>query len=49
LDLKAAILVLEGTREPVLNKIEKLENEKKDLHSSIRDLRNELKDVKKGE
>ncbi|MFW9782132.1 MAG: hypothetical protein ACFFFB_07600 [Candidatus Heimdallarchaeota archaeon] len=42
-DLKAAILVLEGSKSPVLNKIEKLENEKKNLHNTIRDLKKELK------
>lgn len=46
-DLKAAILVLEGSKSPVLNKIEKLENEKKNLHNTIRDLKNEIKELKK--
>jgi len=41
-DLKAAILVLEGSKDPILNKIEKLENEKKDLL-------NQIKQLKKGE
>ncbi|MFX0032716.1 MAG: Mov34/MPN/PAD-1 family protein [Candidatus Hermodarchaeota archaeon] len=46
-DLKAAILVLEGSKTPVLNKIEKLENEKKNLHNTIRDLKSEIKELKK--
>jgi proteasome lid subunit RPN8/RPN11 len=46
-DLKAAILVLEGSKGPVLNKIEKLENEKKNLHNTIRELKNEIKELKK--
>ncbi|MFW9946209.1 MAG: hypothetical protein ACFFDX_05200 [Candidatus Odinarchaeota archaeon] len=46
-DLKAAILVLEGSKSPVLNKIEKLENEKKNLHTTIRELKNEIKELKK--
>jgi len=46
-DLKAAILVLEGSKSPVLNKIEKLENEKKNLHNTIRDLKSEIKELKK--
>jgi len=41
-DLKAAILVLEGSKDPILNKIEKLENEKKELL-------NKIKQLKKGE
>lgn len=44
-NLKAAILVLEGTKEPILNKIEKLENEKKNLHSNIKDLKSENQDL----
>ena len=54
-NLKAAILVLEGTKEPILNKIDKLENEKKNLHSSIKELKtekqdllNQIKQLKKG-
>ncbi|MFX1496088.1 MAG: Mov34/MPN/PAD-1 family protein [Promethearchaeota archaeon] len=46
-DLKAAILVLEGSKSPVLNKIEKLETEKKNLVNTIRDLKNEIKGLKK--
>ncbi|MFX1588003.1 MAG: hypothetical protein ACFFC1_07600, partial [Promethearchaeota archaeon] len=46
-DLKAAILVLEGSKGPVLDKIEKLENEKKNLHNTIRELKNEINELKK--
>ncbi|MFX1407155.1 MAG: hypothetical protein ACFFC9_08405 [Promethearchaeota archaeon] len=38
-DLKAAILILEGSREPILSKIEKLTNEKKELLSKIKELK----------
>jgi len=41
-DLKAAILVLEGSKDPILNKISKLEQEKKELL-------NKIKQLKKGE
>jgi len=54
-NLKAAILVLEGSKEPIFNKIEKLENEKKNLLSNIKeiksekqDLMNQIKELKKG-
>jgi len=54
-NLKAAILVLEGTKEPIFSKIEKLENEKKNLHSNIKELKsekqelmNQIKQLKKG-
>ena len=54
-NLKAAILVLEGSKEPIFNKIDKLENEKKNLHSNIKELKtekqelmNQIKDLKKG-
>ncbi|TFG17806.1 MAG: hypothetical protein EU531_02200 [Promethearchaeota archaeon] len=54
-NLKAAILVLEGSKEPILNKLDKLENEKKNLHSSIKELKsekqelmNQIKELKKG-
>lgn len=54
-NLKAAILVLEGSKEPIFNKIEKLESEKKNLHSNIKELKSEkqellsqIKDLKKG-
>jgi uncharacterized protein (UPF0335 family) len=55
-NLKAAILVLEGSKEPIFNKIEKLENEKKNLLSNIKeiksekqDLMNQIKELKKRE
>ncbi|MFX0059305.1 MAG: hypothetical protein ACFE85_08350 [Candidatus Hodarchaeota archaeon] len=38
-DLKAAILVLEGSKEPILSKIEKLNNEKKELLNKIKELK----------
>jgi chromosome segregation ATPase len=54
-NLKAAILVLEGSKEPIFYKIEKLENEKKNLLSNIKeiksekqDLMNQIKELKKG-
>jgi proteasome lid subunit RPN8/RPN11/uncharacterized protein (UPF0335 family) len=54
-NLKAAILVLEGSKDPIFNKIEKLESEKKNLHTTIKDLKtdkqellSQIKDLKKG-
>ena len=44
-DLKAAILILEGSKDPILVKMEKLENEKKDLHNNIRQLKSENKEL----
>ena len=38
-DLKAAILVLEGSKEPILNKIERLEEDKKNLLEKIKELK----------
>ncbi len=38
-DLKAAILVLEGSKEPILNKIERLEDDKKNLLEKIKELK----------
>jgi len=50
-DLKAAILVLEGSKEPILNKIERLEDDKKNLLEKIKELKTTndelLKKVKK--
>jgi uncharacterized protein (UPF0335 family) len=37
-NLKAAVLILEGTKAPILEKIEKLESEKKDLLLKIKEL-----------
>jgi len=54
-NLKAAILVLEGSKEPIFKKIDKLENEKKNLHNNIKELKaekqellNQIKVLKKG-
>jgi proteasome lid subunit RPN8/RPN11 len=44
-DLKAAILILEGSKDPILAKMEKLENEKQNLHNTIRQLKNENKEL----
>ncbi|MFX0012605.1 MAG: hypothetical protein ACFE9R_19990, partial [Candidatus Hermodarchaeota archaeon] len=41
----AAILILEGSKDPILVKMEKLENEKKDLHNNIRQLKSENKEL----
>jgi proteasome lid subunit RPN8/RPN11 len=38
-DLKAAILVLEGTKNPILSKLEKQKNEKKELLNKIKELK----------
>jgi uncharacterized protein (UPF0335 family) len=36
--LKAAVLILEGTKAPIFEKINKLESEKKQLLSKIKEL-----------
>ena len=46
-DLKAAILVLEGSKEPILTKIEKLEDEKKILLDKIKELKSNNEDLLK--
>jgi uncharacterized protein (UPF0335 family) len=38
-DLKAATLVLESSRDPILNKIEKLELDKKNLLDTVKELK----------
>jgi len=55
-DLKAAILVLEGSKEPILNKIERLEEDKKNLLEKIKELKTtndglleKIKTLEKGE
>jgi uncharacterized protein (UPF0335 family) len=37
-NLKAAVLILEGTKTPIFEKIDRLESEKKELLSKIKDL-----------
>ena len=37
-NLKAAVLILEGTKTPIFEKIDKLESEKKELLSKIKEL-----------
>ena len=37
-NLKAAVLILEGTKTPILEKIDKLESEKKELSLKIKEL-----------
>jgi len=44
-DLKAAILILEGSKDPIMKKIEKLENEKKNLHRTIQELKSEKEEI----
>jgi len=44
-DLKAAILILEGSKDPILAKIDKLENEKQTLHNTIRQIKSENKEL----
>ncbi|MHA1671492.1 MAG: hypothetical protein ACTSV5_13080 [Promethearchaeota archaeon] len=46
-DLKAAILVLEGSKDPIINKIDRLELDKKNLHEKIKDLRTENAELSK--
>jgi proteasome lid subunit RPN8/RPN11 len=46
-DLKAAILVLEGSKEPILNKIERLEVDKKNLLEKIKELKTTNEDLLK--
>ena len=52
-DLKAAILVLEGSKEPIIQKINRQELDKKNLHEKLKDLRAEndelLKKIKENE
>lgn len=49
-DLKAAILVLEGSKDPITQKIDRLEMDKKNLHEKLKEIRTEntelLKKVK---
>ena len=49
-DLKAAILVLEGSKDPITQKIDRLELDKKNLHEKLKEIRTEntelLKKVK---
>ena len=37
-NLKAAVLILEGTKAPILEKLDRLESEKKELLSNIKEL-----------
>lgn len=40
-DLKAAILVLEGSKDPITQKIERLELDKKNLHEKLKEIKTE--------
>jgi chromosome segregation ATPase len=46
-DLKAAILVLEGSKDPINLKIDRLEMDKKNLHEKLKELRTENAELSK--
>ncbi|MHA1625976.1 MAG: hypothetical protein ACTSWH_12675, partial [Promethearchaeota archaeon] len=46
-DLKAAILVLEGSKEPIIGKIERLELDKKNLHEKLKEIKIENAELSK--